>query len=48
MLTVSTLLYPFQGSKGDPGVAGPMGPAGLPVSMGIAGIYLQSLLPCCG
>lgn len=45
MLTVSTLLCPFQGSKGDPGVAGPMGPAGLPVSMGVLGISLQSLFP---
>lgn len=31
-------MSPFQGSKGDPGVVGPMGPAGLPVSMGVLGI----------
>lgn len=45
-VTISTLLSPFQGSKGDPGVVGPMGPAGLPVSMGVRGIrYLQCLFP---
>lgn len=39
------VFLPFQGSKGDPGVTGPTGAAGLPVSLVGLGVFHQTLSP---